>query len=88
MASKYKKIDNEYLENNIRRDFGLTLLAHTDELFPWNPDETSMKEINKGLSIIDWKKLGWDYNHAMSAHNLRGDPSTPSMKLRPVLPSL
>jgi hypothetical protein len=53
MASEYKKIDNEYLENNSRRDFGLTSWAHTDELFPWTPDETPMKEINKGLSIID-----------------------------------
>jgi hypothetical protein len=33
-----------------------------------------MKEINKGLNIIDWGKLGWDYEHKISAHNLRGDP--------------
>jgi hypothetical protein len=39
-----------------------------------------MKEINKGLSIIDWRKLGWDYEHEMSAHNR---PSTPSVKLWP-----
>jgi hypothetical protein len=81
MASEYKKIDNEYLENNSRRDFGLTSWAHTDELFPWTPNETPTKEINKGLSIINWGKLGWDYEHEMSAHNLRGDPSTPSVKL-------
>jgi hypothetical protein len=83
MASEYKKIDNEYLENNSRRDFGLTSWTHTDELFPWTSDETPMKEINKGLSIIDWGKLGWDYEHEMSAHNLRDDPSTPSVKLWP-----
>jgi hypothetical protein len=83
MASEYKKIDNEYLENNSRRDFGLTSWAHTDKLFPWTPDETPMMEINKGLSIIDWGKLGWDYEHEMSAHNLKGDPSTPSVKLWP-----
>ena len=83
MASKYKKFDNKYLENNARRDFGLTSWAHTDELFPWNPDETPRKEINKGLSIIDCGKFGWNYEHAMSAHNLRGDPSTPSVKLWP-----
>jgi hypothetical protein len=83
MASEYKKIDNEYLENNSRRDFGLTSWVHTDELFPWNPDETSMKEINNELNIIDWKKLGWDYEHSMSAHNLTGDPSIQSMKLWP-----
>jgi hypothetical protein len=34
MASEYKKIDNEYLENNTRRDFGLPSWAHTDELLP------------------------------------------------------
>jgi hypothetical protein len=83
MASEYNKINNEYLENNSRRDFGLTSWAHVDELFPWIPDETPMKEINKGLSIIDWEKLGWDYEHSMSAHNLRGDPSIQSMKLWP-----
>jgi hypothetical protein len=81
MASEYKKIDNEYLENNARRDFGLTSWAHTEELFPWTPDETPMKKINKELNIIDWEKLGWGYEHSMSIHNLRGDPSTPSMKL-------
>jgi hypothetical protein len=83
MASEYKKIDKEYLENNSRRDFGLTSWAHTDELFPWTLDETPMKEINKGFSIINWGKLGWDYEHSISAHNLRGDPSTPSVKLWP-----
>ena len=64
MASKYKKIDNEYLENNARKDFGLTSWVHMEELFPWTPDETPMKEINKELSIINWKKLGWDYRIA------------------------
>ena len=59
MASAYKKIDNEYLANNTRRDFGLTSWTHMDELFLWTPDDTPMKEINKGLSIIDWGKLGW-----------------------------
>jgi hypothetical protein len=58
MTSEYKKIDNEYLENNGRRDFGLTSWAHTDELFPW--EETPMKKINNELSIIDWEKLGWE----------------------------
>jgi hypothetical protein len=51
MASEYKTIDNEYLENNAKRDFGLTLWAHKDELFPW--ENTPMKKINNELSIID-----------------------------------
>jgi hypothetical protein len=83
MAIEYKKIDNEYMIHNARREFGLTSWAHTDELFPWNPDEIPMKETNNGISIIDWEKLGWDYEHAMSAHNLRADPSIPSVKLWP-----
>ena len=83
MAFEYKKIDNEYLENNPRKDFGLTSWAHMDELFPWNPDETPMKELNKGLTIINWGKLGWNYELAMFAHNLKGDPSTSSVKLWP-----
>jgi hypothetical protein len=81
MVSKYRKIDNKYLENNSRRDFGLTSWVHKDELFPW--EETPMKNINNELNIINWEKLGWDYEHSMSSHNLRGDPSVPSVKLWP-----
>jgi hypothetical protein len=44
---------------------------------------TPMKEINNELSIIDWEKLGWDYEHSMSTHNLKGDPSIQSVKLWP-----
>ena len=69
MASEYKKIDNKYLENNQRRDIGLTSWTHMDELFPWA--ETPMKKINNELSIIDWKKLGWNHEHSMSSHNLK-----------------
>ena len=83
MASKYKKNNKEYLENNARRDFGLTSWTYTEELFPWTLNEIPIKEINKELSIIDWKKLGWDYEHSISTHNLKGDPSTPSVKLWP-----
>jgi hypothetical protein len=42
-----------------------------------------MKKINNEISIIDWKKIGWDYEHSMLSHNLRGDPSVPSVKLWP-----
>jgi hypothetical protein len=31
MALEFKKIDNEYLENNAKREFGLTSWAHTYE---------------------------------------------------------
>jgi hypothetical protein len=34
MATEFKKIDNEYLQHNMRRDFGLTSWANPDDLFP------------------------------------------------------
>jgi hypothetical protein len=52
-----------------------------DELIPW--DNTPMKKINNELSIIDWRKLGWDYKNSMPCHNLRKDPSVSSVKLWP-----
>jgi hypothetical protein len=81
MASKYKKIDNEYLGNNAKRDFGLILGIHTNELFPWI--STPIKKINNEHSIINWEKLRWDYENSMFSHKLRGDPSVPSVKLWP-----
>jgi hypothetical protein len=81
MALEFEKIDNEYLENNAKREFGLTCWAHTDELFPW--PNIPMKKINNELSIIDWKNCGWDYENSMSYHNLRDDPSVQSTKLWP-----
>jgi hypothetical protein len=79
IPSEYRKFDNKYLKNNARRDFGLFSWAHTDELFPWI--NTPTKKINNELTIIDWEKLGWNYENSMSSHNLRGDPSVPSVKL-------
>jgi hypothetical protein len=69
MDLEFKKIDIEYLENNVKREFGLTSWAHTDELFPW--PNIPMKKVNNALSIIDWKNCGWDYENSMSCHNLR-----------------
>jgi hypothetical protein len=51
MALEFKKINNEYLENNAKKEFGLISLAHTDELFPW--PNIPMKKISNELSIID-----------------------------------
>jgi hypothetical protein len=81
MALEFKKIDNEYLENNAKREFGLTSWAHTDELFPWS--NIPMKKVNNALSIIVWKNCGWDYKNSMSCHNLKGDPDVQSTKLWP-----
>jgi hypothetical protein len=43
------------------------------KLYPWN--KTSMKKINNELSMMDWKKLRWDYENGTSCHNLKDDPS-------------
>ena len=34
MTMEFKKVDNEYLQHNVRRDFGLISWAHSDDLFP------------------------------------------------------
>jgi hypothetical protein len=81
MDLEFKKIDIEYLENNVKREFGLTSWAHTDELFPW--PNIPMKKVNNALSIINWKNCGWDYKNSMSYHNLMDDPSVQSTKLWP-----
>jgi hypothetical protein len=44
------KINKEYREHNMIRDFGLTSWAHTDELFPWTDIPT--KKVGN-LYIID-----------------------------------
>jgi hypothetical protein len=50
MALEFKKIDNEYLENNAKREFGLTSWAHMDELFPW--PNIPMKKVNNAIGKI------------------------------------
>jgi hypothetical protein len=81
MALEFKKIDNEYLENNAKRQFGLTSWAHMDELF--SGPNIPMKKVNNELSIIDWKNCGWNYENSISCHDLRDDPSVQSTKLWP-----
>jgi hypothetical protein len=78
MAMEYKIISNKYEENNARRDFGLISWVHLNELYPWK--EMLIKKINNELCIMDKGKLGWNYENAMSYHNLLG---APSMKLWP-----
>jgi hypothetical protein len=72
IAIKMDKINKEYREHNMIRDFGLTSWAHTDELFPWTDIPT--KKVGN-LEIIDWAKCGWDYENATSLHHLQGKPS-------------
>jgi hypothetical protein len=66
------KINKDYREHNMIRDFGLTSWAHMDELFPWTDIPT--KKVGN-LEIIDWAKCGWDYKNATSSHHLQGKPS-------------
>jgi hypothetical protein len=78
MANEFKKIDNEYLQNNVRRDFGLTSWAHTDELYP--PD----LPMQPNSELIDWAKLDFDHANAMSCHDLQMNPEVQSKKLWPL----
>jgi hypothetical protein len=78
MAMEYQKVDNEYLNFNMRRDFGLTSWEDVDELFPAN---MPMRDDNPDL--IDWAKLGWDYEKATSSHDLRGLDTVKSRILWP-----
>lgn len=77
MAKEFKKIDNEYLVNNSRRDFGLTSWPSLEEMFP----EMPMQESNPNL--IDWAKLDFDHANATSCHDLRMVPGVVSRKLWP-----
>lgn len=76
MAVEFKKIDNEYLSFNTRRDFGLTSWAHIDEMFP---SDMPMRDARS----IDWAKLGWDHENAISSHGLRPSEVVASRKLWP-----
>jgi hypothetical protein len=67
IAIEIEKINKEYREHNMIRDFGLTSWAHMDELFPWTNIPT--KKVGN-LEIIDWAKCGWDYENATSLHHL------------------
>ena len=77
MAKEFKKIDNEYLVNNSRRDFGLTSWPSLEEMFP----EMPMQESNP--TLIDWAKLDFDHVNATSCHDLRMVPRVVSRKLWP-----
>jgi hypothetical protein len=72
MAFEMDKINKEYKQHNLMRDFGLTSWAHTDDMFPWN--EVLTTRINN-LDIIDWAMCGWNDENATSSHHLQGKPS-------------
>jgi hypothetical protein len=72
MAIEMDKINKEYKQHNMMRDFGLTSWAHTDDMFPWN--EVPTMKVNN-LDIIDWAKCGWNYENATSSHHLQRKPS-------------
>ena len=78
MAMEFKKIDNEYLQHNMRRDFGLTSWANPDDLFP-----SDMPMQSGNSSLIDWAKLGFDHANATSCHDLQMKPGVGSRKLWP-----
>jgi len=58
------------LENNEKREFGLTSWALvTDTLFP---TDIPALPIAQGGGV-DWSQLGWDHENAMSAHKDSGE---------------
>lgn len=81
MAMELQRILNTYSQDNERRDFGLTSWAAPDELFP--VDKLRTKVVAGNQTVIDWVNNGWDYENAMSSHDLRGDPNVQSFKLWP-----
>jgi len=52
MATKFKKVANNYFEHNQKRVFGLTSWAHVDDLF--NMETIATKSIGSGQTVIDW----------------------------------
>jgi hypothetical protein len=67
MAIKMEKINKEFMQYNVMKDFGLTSWAHINELFPWTNIPTKKVKI---LETIDWAKCWWDYKNATSSHHL------------------
>ena len=78
MALEFKKIDNEYLQHNVRRDFGLTSWASSDDLFP-----SDLPMQSGDSSLVDWAKLGFDHLNATSCHDLQMKPGVTSRLLWP-----
>jgi hypothetical protein len=78
MAIEFKKIDNEYLTHNRRRDFGLTSWANADDMFP-----SGMPMQSTNSSLIDWAKLDFDHANATSCHDLQMKPEVKCRKLWP-----
>ena len=78
MAIEFKKIDEDYLTHNKRRNFGLTSWANAEDMFPSN---MPMQETNS--SLIDWAKLDFDHENATSCHDLQMKPQVKSRKLWP-----
>ena len=78
MATEFKKVDNEYLQHNLRRDFGLTSWANSDDLFP---SDLPMQSTNP--SLIDWAKLDFDHANATSCHDLQMKPGVKGRRLWP-----
>ena len=72
MAIEMDKINKEYKQHNMMRDFGFISWVETDDMFPWNEIPTT--KVNN-LDIIDWAKYGWNYENATFSYHLQGKPS-------------
>ena len=59
LALKFDRIDQQYKKKNTQRDWGLTSWISSDDMFPWDDPPTTRTTI--GITILDWKELGWDF---------------------------
>ena len=75
LALEFDRIDQQYKKKNTQRDWRLTSWISPDDMFPWDDPPTT--RITSGITILDWKELGWDFENATSCHHLANPPQTP-----------
>ena len=78
LALEFERIDQQYKKKNTQRDWGLTLWISPDDMFPW--DDPLTTRTTSGHTILDWRRLGWDFENATSFHHL-ADPLQAPQKL-------
>ena len=75
LALEFDRIDQQYKNKNTQRDWGLMSWISPDNMFPWDDPPTT--RTTSGITILDWKELGWDFENATSCHHLADPPQAP-----------